>query len=113
MLMISLAASAVIAAASPVQQKSSASSCDAVPVAVSFEMQPGIPRIPPFGWSAAAQAQMISIGGSVTPPDAKQPDENGRLPSAKSDTRDPAQALPECKEEPVKRRKRKSDYPMA
>jgi len=113
MLMISLAASAMIAAPQPVQQKAVSPACEAVPVAVSFEAPPAIPRIPPFGWSASAQAQMISIGGRVMPPDTKQPDEDGRLPSAKSETRDPAQALPDCKEEPVKRRKRKGDYPMA
>lgn len=85
MLMISLAASAMIAAPQPVQQNAASPNCEAQPYSVSFEVRP-------------------EGGRPVTTP---------RLPGSKSDARDPAQALPECKEEPVKRRKRKSDYPMA
>lgn len=35
------------------------------------------------------------------------------LPAPKFESKAPAVLLPECKSEPVKRRKRKSDYPMA
>ena len=35
------------------------------------------------------------------------------LPGAQSEGKGPAVLLPECRTEPQKRRKRKSDYPMA
>lgn len=35
------------------------------------------------------------------------------LPAPQSESKSPAVLLPECRAEPQKRRKRKSDYPMA
>jgi hypothetical protein len=113
MLMVFLAASAAIAAPSPVQQIDAPAACATGPVQVSFDVQPGVPLIPPFGWSAAATAQVIAIGGTVSEPREMPADPEGQLPGAKQQNRDPAQALPECREEPRKKRKRKGDYPMA
>jgi hypothetical protein len=108
-----LAASAIAVAPVPVQQNAAPTACSIAPVAVSFEMQPGVPLIPSFGWSPAAIDQVVAIGGTITEPHEKPVDPEGQLPSAKPHNRDPAQALPECREEPVKRRKRKNSYPMA
>lgn len=85
LLMLMMAGSAMIAAPQPVQQKTASSNCEAAPLAVSFEVKP----------------------------DGKQPVASPELPGGRKEARDPAQALPECKDEPVKRRKRKNDYPLA
>ncbi|MGL5839512.1 MAG: hypothetical protein ACRCY3_13525 [Sphingorhabdus sp.] len=85
MLISVLAASAAIAAPAPVQQNNSAETCSAAVIAVSVDLKPEAKGLRP----------------------------EGRLPFAKPENRDPAQALPDCRQEPVKRRKRKSDYPMA
>ncbi len=79
-----MAASAMVAAPAPAQQDS-AVACSAAVIAVSYDKGSGGPTLRP----------------------------EGRLPFAKPENRDPAQALPDCREEPVKRRKRKGDYPMA
>lgn len=85
MLLMIMAGSALIAAPQPVQQNAASQACLAAPVAVSFEMKP----------------------------DGKAPAAKPTLPTTRPQNRDPAQALPECREEPVKRRKRKNDYPLA
>jgi hypothetical protein len=113
MLMLFLAASAATAAPSPLQQKDAPAACATGPVQVSFELAPGVPLIPPFGWFEAATTQVIAISGNVTAPRERPADPEGQLPGAKPENRDPAQALPECREEPRKKRKRKGDYPMA
>jgi hypothetical protein len=113
MLMVFLAASAAIAAPSPAQQSDVPAACAVGQVRVGLEEAPGVPLIPPFGWSEAAITQVVAIGGSVTEPREKPANPEGQLPGATSQNRDPAQALPECREEPRKKRRRKSDYPMA
>jgi hypothetical protein len=113
MLMVFLAASAAIAAPLPAQQSDASAACAVGPVQVSFDGKPAVPLIPPFGWSEAATTQMIAIGGAVDTPREPPADPQGWLPGAKPQNRDPAQALPECREEPRKKRKRKGDYPMA
>lgn len=108
-----VAAPALIAAPLPAQQNAASPTCNVGSVAVSFVLEPGVPAIPSFGWSPAAIDQVAAIGGAVTEPREKPVQPEGQLPSAKPEYRDPAQAMPECREQPVKRRKRKSDYPMA
>ena len=85
MLTLIFAAQAAFAAPIAAQQNGPASACDAVVVAVSVILDE--PR--------------------ETPRPA-----DGRLPSAQPEGREPAQAQPDCRPEPPKRRKRKSDYPM-
>lgn len=108
-----VAAPALIAAPLPAQQNAVSPKCDVGPVAVSFRLVPAVPLLPSFGWSPEAAVQVLAIGHAATSPKKDAPDPDGRLPSTQPEYRDPAQALPECREEPVKRRKRKSDYPMA
>ena len=60
----------------------------------------------------AAQAVIVPV--SRTPVSKSAPRADGHLPDVVPKSRDPAVLLPECKAEPrQKRRKRKSDYPMA
>ena len=60
----------------------------------------------------AAKPVIVPVSTMQVPKDAISPD--ARLPSGGPKSRDPAVLLPECKAEPrQKRRKRKSDYPMA
>ena len=60
----------------------------------------------------AAQAVVVPVSTLPVPKDA--PKSGGHLPDAEPKNRDPAVLLPECRDEPrQKRRKRKSDYPMA
>jgi hypothetical protein len=113
MLMVFLAASAAIAAPSPAQQSDAPTACAVGQVRVAFEVAHDVPLIPPFGWSEAATTQVIAIGGSVTEPREKPANPEGQLPGSTPQNRDPAQALPECREEPRKKRRRKGDYPMA
>ncbi|MCC6479972.1 MAG: hypothetical protein IT552_12275 [Sphingomonadaceae bacterium] len=113
MLTMILAAQAMIAAPVSVQQNADSPACAATPFAVSLNPESGIPVVPPFGWSVAAQEQALRISGKVGEVQEKPFDPDGRLPSTNPENRDPAQALPECRNEPPKRRKRKSDYPMA
>jgi hypothetical protein len=113
MLTIILAAQAMIAAPNAAQQNEGSPACAAAPFAVSFDPHSGIPVVPPFGWSIAAQEQALRISGKAGELQEKPIDPDGKLPSTNPENRDPAQALPECRNEPPKRRKRKSDYPMA
>ena len=58
------------------------------------------------------QPVVVPVSTTPIPKDAISPD--AHLPSAGAKSHDPAVLLPECKAEPrQKRRKRKSDYPMA
>ena len=60
----------------------------------------------------APQAVVVPVSTAPVPKEA--PRSGGHLPDAGPKSRDPAVLLPECKAEPrQKRRKRKSDYPMA
>ncbi len=60
----------------------------------------------------AAQAVVVPVSLPPVPNELISPE--GHLPEAGTKSRDPAVLLPECKEAPrQKRRKRKSDYPMA
>jgi hypothetical protein len=60
----------------------------------------------------AAQSMVVPVSTTPVPKNAGQAD--GRLPDIGPKSRDPAVLLPECKETPrQKRRKRPSDYPMA
>lgn len=74
----------------------------------------------PSGSSAgscpAMDVMMGSHASEPTQPGAQQSDKlpvDRVLPTPKSESKSPAVLLPECRIEPVKRRKRKSDYPMA
>ena len=62
----------------------------------------------------ACKAAEIMMGAHKTAP-AQPPGgaPEGLLPTPQPESRGPAVLLPECKPEPIKRRKRKSDYPMA
>ncbi len=113
MLMVFMAASAAVAAPLPAQQNDAPAACTAAPVHVSLDLEPGIPLIPPFGWSAAATEQVIAIGGTVSAPREKPLDPEGQLPGTTPQNREPAQALPECREEPPRKPRRKGDHPMA
>ena len=60
----------------------------------------------------AAQAVVVPVSTMPVPKEA--PSADGHLPDVGPQSRDPAVLLPACKSEPrQKRRKRKSDYPMA
>jgi hypothetical protein len=60
----------------------------------------------------AAQPSVVPVSTTPVPKDAPKAD--GQLPNVGPKSRDPAVLLPECKEAPrKKRRKRLSDYPMA
>ena len=61
--------------------------------------------------NCAAQVVVVPVSTAPVPKDA--PRSQGRLPDAGPKSRDPAVLLPECKEAPRKKRKRRlSDYPM-
>ncbi len=71
-----------------------------------------------FAATPAAQhvcsAQAVVAPVSITPVPKEAISPEGRLPDIGPKSRDPAVLLPECKDPPrQKRRKRKSDYPMA
>jgi len=61
----------------------------------------------------------VMMGAHISEPTQPRNQQSGKppvdrmLPTPKSETKSPAVLLPECRIEPVKRRKRKSDYPMA
>ena len=60
----------------------------------------------------AAQAAIVPVSTTPVPKDVPKAD--GLLPDVGPKSRDPAVLLPECKEAPRKKRKRRlSDYPMA
>jgi hypothetical protein len=113
MLTMILAAQAMIAAPHAAQQNEGSPACEAAPYAVSLDQNSGITAEPAFGWSIATQHHTLRISAKVGEQQEKPIDPEGKLPSNNPENRDPAQALPECRSEPPKRRKRKSDYPMA
>lgn len=113
MLTMMLAAQAMIAAPNAAQQNEASPACAAAPYAVSLDPNSGILAAPPLGRSIAGHHQVLLISAKVGEPQEKPFDPEGKLPSNNPENRDPAQALPECRNEPPKRRKRKSDYPMA
>ena len=85
---------------------------------VMVQMLAGASAIFSFAATPAAQhvcsAQAVVIPVSTTPVPKEVISPDGRLPGAGPKSRDPAVLLPECKEAPrQKRRKRLSDYPMA
>lgn len=60
----------------------------------------------------SAQVVVVPVSTTPIPKEAISPD--GRLPNIGPKNRDPAVLLPECKEPPRQKRKRRlSDYPMA
>lgn len=63
------------------------------------------------GTCASADIMMGSHKSQPTKPE--QPSAGKLLPAPHSESKSPAVLLPECRSEPQKRRKRKSDYPMA
>lgn len=74
----------------------------------------------PSGSSAGSCPAMdVMMGSHTSEPNksgAQQSDKqpmDRMLPTPKFESKSPAVLLPECRVEPVKRRKRKSDYPMA
>jgi hypothetical protein len=71
-----------------------------------------------FAAAPAAQhgcsAQAVIAPVSTTPVPKDAPQSGGQLPDVGPKSRDPAVLLPDCREAPrQKRRKRLSDYPMA
>lgn len=58
----------------------------------------------------AAEIMMGAHKAAPTGPEISK--REGLLPTPQPDGRGPAVLLPDCKPEPTKRRKRKSDYPM-
>lgn len=61
----------------------------------------------------ACAAEPLIVPVSKTPSVPDVPDTNGRLPAGPK-SRDPAVLMPDCKEAPrTKRKRRLSDYPMA
>ena len=113
MLTMILAAQAMIAAPNAAQQNETSLECAAAPYAVSLDPNSGIPVAPPFGRSIAGHHQALFISAKVGEPEKMPIDPEGKWPSNNPENRDPAQALPECRNEPPTRRKRKSDSPMA
>ncbi len=82
------------------------------------QMLAGASAIMSFVATPAAQnvcaTQVMVAPVSTTPVPQDAPKTEGRLPDAAPKSRDPAVLLPECKEPPRKKRKRRlSDYPMA
>lgn len=56
----------------------------------------------------------IMMGAHKTAPQQPPSSSDGRFgPGTQSEGKSPAVLIPECRIEPQKRRKRKSDYPMA
>lgn len=58
-------------------------------------------------------AEILMGAHRVEPLMPEREHRDGILPTPNADNRGPAVLLPDCKPEPIKRRKRKSDYPMA
>lgn len=63
----------------------------------------------------ACPSAEIMMGAHKTAParPGRTAPEDGLLPTPQPESRGPAVLLPGCKPEPPRRRKRKSDYPMA
>lgn len=67
-----------------------------------------------FAAAPACGAEPVVVPVSTTPVPRDAPRQEGVLPNVGPKSRDPAVLLPECKEAPRKKRKRRlSDYPMA
>lgn len=62
---------------------------------------------------ACPSAEIMMGAHKTAPAEPHRAAPEGLLPTPQPESRGPAVLLPECKAEPVKRRKRKSDYPMA
>jgi hypothetical protein len=63
---------------------------------------------------AACSAEPLVVPVSTTPVPKSAPQQGGQLDNIGPKSRDPAVLLPDCKESPRKKRKRRlSDYPMA
>lgn len=66
-----------------------------------------------FAAAPVCAAEPLIVPVSKTPSVPQTPGESGRLPASPK-SRDPAVLLPDCKEAPrTKRKRRLSDYPMA
>jgi len=69
--------------------------------------------------AGSCPAMDVMMGSHTSEPNksgAQQSDKlpvDRMLPTPNSESKSPAVLLPDCRIEPVKRRKRKSDYPMA
>lgn len=107
------AASAAVPQAS---QPDAAPACGVVIERVEWlpEEPAGVIVVPSFGWSPEARMQVLAVS-RILEEKALAPDESaGKIPDAEPKSRDPAVLLPDCKEAPrPKRRKRLSDYPMS
>lgn len=62
---------------------------------------------------ACPSAEIMMGAHKTAPAEPRRSVPEGLLPTPQPEGRGPAVLLPECKAEPPKRRKRKSDYPMA
>lgn len=62
---------------------------------------------------ACPSAEIMMGTHKTAPAEPRRSVPEGLLPTPQPEGRGPAVLLPECKAEPPKRRKRKSDYPMA
>lgn len=62
---------------------------------------------------ACKSAEIMMGAHEAAPTGPESSKREGLLPTPQPDGRGPAVLLPDCKTEPTKRRKRKSDYPMA
>lgn len=62
---------------------------------------------------ACPSAEIMMGAHKAAPEKPQDPKPEAILPTPQPEGRGPAVLLPDCKPEPVKRRKRKSDYPMA
>lgn len=73
-----------------------------------------VPIVPSFGWSADARSQALAVSKIIQESAESAPKDAGKIPGASPKARDPAVLLPDCREAPRPRRKRRlSDYPMA
>ena len=61
---------------------------------------------------ACPSAEIMMGAHKAAPAEPRRAAPEGLLPTPQPESRGPAVLLPDCKPEPTKRRKRKSDYPM-
>lgn len=61
---------------------------------------------------ACPSAEIMMGSHKTTPAEPHRTAPEALLPTPQPESRGPAVLLPDCKPEPPKRRKRKSDYPM-
>lgn len=62
--------------------------------------------------NACPSAEILMGSHKSEPRNSEKHSEGQFLPSPNSESKSPAVLLPECRVDPPKRRKRKSDYPM-